>query len=145
MGALTEAAVFEALKRCATKAGVDVDVDGLKVEGCITDQTWGTRCGYFFYGASDETNRRAAAWFIRHFTRKQLGSSYEAQFSPSTAPEAFTKSVCSNGARHHFRGHTGEGSKVTRYPARDGFEGFDLTTVTTHGYAASYVYYPDAD
>jgi len=73
--------MLEALKNAAAKAGFDAR--NVKVEACTTDNTWGDRCGYVFFGGSDEVNERAAHWFLAWYSKCAPQSSYNAQRSIS--------------------------------------------------------------
>lgn len=79
---IMETEKFEsALRGAAAKAGIDLS--GLKFERCVTDRTWGDRCGVVFFGASAEVNKRAAEFVYTWMAKRPRVSSYDAQSSLS--------------------------------------------------------------
>ena len=56
------AKVLKALSCAAAKVGVDVS--GVRIANVLIDQTWGSRYGLCFYGASEDVCKRAASFYV---------------------------------------------------------------------------------
>jgi hypothetical protein len=142
--------IFEAnLKAAMAKAGVGFE--GLKWDGCTTDQTWGDRCGLVFYGGTPEVNERAARYFERWANKhlRKLGGvgGYESQESISYfGPMTYVR--FSNKAEGWHKGTNEQrGYKVGHVEVYGkGESTFEIRTEEVReGFATSYVYYPCAD
>lgn len=140
-----EEAFKSALVRAAREA--NIDISSVSWERCTTDSTWGDRCGFVFFGASDEINERCAKyfeiWASKNLRNAGVVGGYESQESISFFGQmVFTR--YNNGVN---------GWHAPRFKTYN----FDAMTVTTDygyvsrpiemkkGYATSYVYYPCAD
>lgn len=122
-----------ALAVAASKAGVSLE--GLQIEGCTIDNTWGDKVGLAFFGAAPEVNARAArffeAWARKHLRAMGVVGGYGCQESINYVGPMF-RATYPNGAGGWYR---------ESYRERMGGEG----ATVVDGVAVSYVYYPCAD